>query len=162
MGRKVNVKAAFIIAAWFGAFQALMPTLGYLLATTFRHAITAIDHWVALSLLGFIGAKMIWEALHASTEEDSSLDIGFKTMLLLAVATSVDALAVGIPLAFLDVSIIAAAAIIGMTTFCFSLLGVKLGGIFGARFEKPAELIGGLILIGMGVKILLEHMGHIF
>ena len=141
-----------------GGFQALMPALGYLLGYQFRDKITAIDHWIAFILLGIIGANMIKEACSGDCEkEDDSLDI--RTMFLLAVATSIDALAVGITFAFLDVHIIAAVSFIGVTTFVISAIGVKIGNVFGTKYKSKAEFAGGAILILLGVKILLEHLG---
>ena len=135
-----------------------MPALGYLLGYQFRDKITAIDHWIAFILLGIIGANMIKEACSGDCEkEDDSLDI--KTMFLLAVATSIDALAVGITFAFLDVHIIAAVSFIGVTTFVISAIGVKIGNVFGTKYKSKAEFAGGAILILLGVKILLEHLG---
>ena len=135
-----------------------MPALGYLLGYQFREKITAVDHWIAFILLGIIGANMIKEACSGDCEkEDDSLDI--RTMFLLAVATSIDALAVGITFAFLDVHIIAAVSFIGITTFIISAIGVKIGNVFGTKYKSKAEFAGGAILILLGVKILLEHLG---
>ena len=155
---KISVRKAGIVGLWFGGFQALMPALGYLLGYQFRDKITAIDHWIAFILLGIIGANMIKEACSGDCEkEDDSLDI--RTMFLLAVATSIDALAVGITFAFLDVHIIAAVSFIGVTTFVISAIGVKIGNAFGTKYKSKAEFAGGAILILLGVKILLEHLG---
>ena len=155
---KVSVKKTLIVGVWFGGFQALMPTLGYFLGVQFRDKITAIDHWIAFILLGIIGANMIKEACSGECEEENeSLDI--KTMFLLAVATSIDALAVGITFAFLNVHLIAAVSFIGVTTFTLSAVGVKIGNIFGTKYKSKAELAGGVILILLGCKILLEHLG---
>lgn len=135
-----------------------MPAIGYILGYQFRDKITAIDHWVAFILLGLIGANMIKEACSGDCEkEDDSLDI--KTMFLLAVATSIDALAVGITFAFLDVHIVAAVSFIGVTTFIISAIGVKIGNVFGTKYKSKAEFAGGAILILLGIKILLEHLG---
>ncbi len=145
-----------LAGVYFGSFQAAMPLLGYLLGVQFQEAITSIDHWVAFVLLGIIGVNMIKEALSGEEEEaDPSFDV--KTMLMLAVATSIDALAVGVTFAFLKVQILPAVSFIGCTTFCLSVIGVKAGNLFGSRYKAKAELAGGLILIGMGIKILLEH-----
>lgn len=145
-----------LAGVYFGGFQAAMPLLGYLLGVQFQEAITSIDHWVAFVLLGIIGVNMIKEALSGEEEEaDPSFDV--KTMLMLAVATSIDALAVGVTFAFLKVQILPAVSFIGCTTFCLSVIGVKAGNLFGSRYKAKAELAGGLILIGMGIKILLEH-----
>ena len=145
---------------WFGGFQALMPAIGYLLGSRFEQYITAVDHWIAFTLLGFIGVSMVMEACSKKEEEqlDESLDI--KTMFLLAVATSIDALAVGITLAFLpDTNVPVAVLFIGAITFLLSTLGVKIGNVFGERYKKKAEITGGVILILLGTKILLEHLG---
>lgn len=155
---KISVKKAVIVGIWFGGFQALMPALGYLLGSQFKDSITAVDHWIAFILLGIIGGNMIREACSGECErENDSLDI--KTMFLLAVATSIDALAVGITFAFLKVNIVAAVSFIGATTFIISAAGVKIGNIFGTKYKAKAELAGGVILILLGLKILLEHLG---
>ena len=155
---KITVKKAAVVGIWFGGFQALMPALGYLLGSQFKDSITAIDHWIAFILLGIIGGNMIREACSGECEkENDSLDI--KTMFLLAVATSIDALAVGITFAFLKVNIAAAVSFIGVTTFVISAAGVKIGNIFGTKYKSKAELAGGIILILLGLKILLEHLG---
>ena len=155
---KITVKKAAVVGIWFGGFQALMPALGYLLGSQFKDSITAIDHWIAFILLGIIGGNMIREACSGECENESdSLDI--KTMFLLAVATSTDALAVGITFAFLKVNIAAAVSFIGITTFIISAAGVKIGNIFGTKYKSKAELAGGIILILLGLKILLEHLG---
>ena len=156
--QKITVKKAAVVGIWFGGFQALMPALGYLLGSQFKDSITAIDHWIAFILLGIIGGNMIREACSGECEkENDSLDI--KTMFLLAVATSIDALAVGITFAFLKVNIAAAVSFIGVTTFVISAAGVKIGNIFGTKYKSKAELAGGIILILLGLKILLEHLG---
>ena len=155
---KITVKKAAVVGIWFGGFQALMPALGYLLGSQFKDSITAIDHWIAFILLGIIGGNMIREACSGECEkENDSLDI--KTMFLLAVATSIDALAVGITFAFLKVNIAAAVSFIGVTTFVISAAGVKIGNIFGTKYKSKAELAGGIILILLGLKIQLEHLG---
>ena len=163
--RKLNKKQAVIIGLYFGGFQALMPLIGWLLGSQFQKYITSIDHWIAFILLGFIGGKMIIEAVREWNEEEivevTDAPIDHKNMLVLAVATSIDALAVGITLAFLKVNIWAAASFIGVTTFIISAAGVKIGHVFGEKYTKKAELAGGLILMGIGVKILLEHLGVI-
>lgn len=156
--KKLSLKKAFIIGLWFGGFQALMPTVGYLLGTRFEQYVTAIDHWIAFVLLALIGANMIKEALFK--EEDSANDsVDIKTMFLLAVATSIDALAVGVTYAFLQVQIVPAVTFIGVITFSLSIAGVKIGNVFGLRYKSKAEIAGGVILIVMGTKILLEHLG---
>lgn len=154
--QRMRWKHAILAGVYFGGFQAAMPSLGYLLGVQFQNTITSIDHWIAFILLGIIGANMVKEALSKEEEEvDPSFDV--KTMLLLAVATSIDALAVGVTFAFLKVRIVPAVLFIGVTTFFLSVIGVKVGNVFGSRYKAKAELIGGLILIGMGIKILLEH-----
>ena len=155
---KITVKKTLIVGLWFGGFQALMPAIGYLLGVQFRDQITSIDHWIAFILLGLIGANMIKEACSGDCEEENdSLDI--KTMFLLAVATSIDALAVGITFAFLNVHLLAAVSFIGVTTFTLSAIGVKIGNVFGTKYKSKAEFAGGVILILLGFKILLEHLG---
>ena len=157
--KKVSLRHMCIVGAWFGGFQALMPSLGYLLGSRFEQYITAIDHWIAFVLLVLIGANMIREALSKEEAEEANASLAFKTMLLMAVATSIDALAVGITFAFLSVHIIPAALTIGATTFLLSAAGVKVGSVFGLRYKKRAEIAGGVILCLLGVKILLEHLG---
>lgn len=145
-----------ICGVWFGGFQALMPLVGWLLGVRFQGLIVSVDHWVAFVLLGLIGFNMVREALSGQEEElDSSF--GVRAMFLLAVATSIDALAVGVTFAFLSVKILPAVCLIGATTLVLSYAGVKVGAVFGNRFQHKAELAGGLILMGMGLKILLEH-----
>ena len=148
---------------WFGGFQALMPLIGFFIGSLFAEAIVAIDHWVAFVLLAFIGANMLKEAFSGDEgENDSNADYSVKTMLTMAVATSIDALAVGISLAMAgNVNIWVATAMIGVTTCILSAAGVKIGNIFGDRFEKKAQIAGGVILIILGIKILLEHLGII-
>lgn len=159
--RSLKAKHYFIIGAWFGGFQALMPLIGYLLGSAFEQYITSFDHWVAFVLLGLIGGNMIREAL-SKDEEDQDASFGIKTMLLLAIATSIDALAVGITFALLpDVNIFAAISLIGVTTFVLSAIGLKVGNVFGAKYKAKAEFVGGVILILIGTKILLEHLGVI-
>ena len=157
---RVKIKHALICGIWFGAFQAIMPTIGYILGTQFEKYITAVDHWIAFALLLLIGGNMIREAL-SKEEEEVDASFGFKAMLLLAIATSIDALAMGVAFASLRVEIIPAVAFIGCTTFVFSAVGVKIGNIFGAKYKSAAELVGGIVLVLMGVKILLEHLGVI-
>lgn len=155
--QRMNWKHALIVGLYFGGFQAGMPLLGYLLGSQFQEAITNIDHWIAFVLLAIIGFNMIKEALSSDEEScDASLDV--RTMTLLAVATSIDALAVGVTFAFLQVSIIPAIAFIGITTCVLSMIGVKAGNVFGCRYKSSAELTGGVILIFMGIKILVEHL----
>ena len=157
---KCTFKKAAIVGLWFGGFQALMPAIGYILGAQFQEASASIDHWIAFVLLALIGGNMIHEALDNDEEEaDASLDV--KTMFLLAVATSIDALAIGITFAFLKVSIIPAVCFIGIVTFIISFAGVKIGNVFGARYKNKAEIVGGVILILLGLKILLEHLGFL-
>lgn len=157
--KKVGIKHMAITGLWFGGFQALMPLLGYFLGTAFEKYVTAIDHWIAFILLGAIGANMIKESF-SKGESSADGDFGFKTMLLMAIATSIDALAIGITFALLpDVNIIAAVSFIGITTFILSALGIQLGSVFGAKYKSKAEFAGGAILIILGAKILLEHLG---
>ena len=158
--KKLSIKNACIVGLWFGGFQAPMPLAGYLLGTRFQKYVTAIDHWIAFGLLVLIGASMLREAF--SKKEDCANDsLDIKTMFLLAVATSIDALAVGVTYAFLQVSILPAVAFIGIVTFLLSAVGVKAGNIFGTKYQSRAEALGGIILILMGTKILLEHLGMI-
>ena len=158
--KKITVANAAVVGLWFGGFQALMPLIGYLAGSTFSGHIQKIDHWVAFILLALIGANMIREAVSGEDEEGSaSLAVG--EMFLLAVATSIDALAVGVTFAFLEVKILPAVSIIGVTTFIFSVAGVKIGNLFGLRYKAKAEIAGGIILIGIGTRILLQHLGII-
>lgn len=156
--KKIILKKAFIIALYFGIFQALMPFIGYLLGISFQALISSIDHWIAFFLLSIIGTKMIAETFeHGNNSFDDKTD--FKTMLLLAIATSIDALAVGITFACLKVSILISILIIGVITFFICFFGVNIGSLFGEKFGKKAEFLGGIILIVIGLKILLEHLG---
>ena len=159
--RQLRWRHYLIIGAWFGGFQALMPSIGYLLGSAFESYITAVDHWVAFFLLCLIGGSMVKEALSKDGEaEADNGSFAFRNMLLLAVATSIDALAVGITFALLPgVNIAAAVSFIGATTFLLSAAGLKAGNIFGLRYKSRAELTGGILLILMGGKILLEHLG---
>ena len=158
--RRLQLRHMLLAGIYFGGFQALMPLLGYLLGSGFASFITAYDHWIAFVLLALIGGNMIREALRGEAEEEEqNADFGFRVMLPLAVATSIDALAVGISFAFLQVRILPAVLLIGATTFCFGVAGVKIGNLFGARYQARAELAGGVILILIGTKILLEHLG---
>ncbi len=161
---RLNLKQAAVISLFFGGFQALMPLVGWALGSQLTDLITPIDHWIAFGLLAFVGGKMLWDAFHEDDEEadgpaDEKLDL--KELLMLAIATSIDALAVGITFAFLQVSIVPSVTIIGATTFVISFAGVAIGHFFGARFEKPATIVGGVVLILIGLKILLEHLGII-
>lgn len=158
--QKLGWKHYLTVGVWFGGFQALMPTLGYLLGTTFERYITSVDHWVAFVLLCLIGGSMLKEGLAKEEEKEERAGFDFKSMLLLAVATSIDALAVGITFALLpDVNIFSAVGLIGTITFCLSAVGLKVGNIFGLKYKSKAEVVGGVILILIGVKILLEHLG---
>lgn len=154
---KLRAKHCLICGVYFGAFQAIMPLIGWALGIRFQSLITNIDHWIAFVLLAVIGANMIKESF-SKEEECPDASFGFKTMLTLAVATSIDALAVGVTFAFLDVNIVPAVLLIGMTTFVCSAVGVKIGNVFGNRFQSKAEFLGGLVLIGIGLKILIEHL----
>lgn len=155
---KITLKKSCIVGLWFGGFQALMPLIGYLLGTRFESMLTSVDHWIAFFLLGIIGGNMIREAIRGEAEKtDCSFCV--KSMFPMAVATSIDALAVGVSFAFLSVPIVPAVTFIGVTTFVLSAVGVVIGNIFGARFQSKAELAGGIVLILMGTKILLEHLG---
>ncbi len=156
--QKAPWKKAMLVGLWFGGFQGLMPAVGYILGSQFEKYIVSIDHWIAFILLCIIGGNMIKEAL-SKDEEEADASLAVKDMFLLAVATSIDALAVGVTFAFLQVQIIPAVSFIGVITFVLSTLGVKVGNIFGCRFKSKAELAGGIILILMGSKILLEHLG---
>jgi putative Mn2+ efflux pump MntP len=159
--KKVDKKQTLIIALFFGGFQALMPFIGWALGKQFERYITSIDHWIAFVLLVFIGGKMVKEALEDKEEEEvsCSVKLDIRELFMLAVATSIDALAVGITFAFLGYSILEAITIIGTTTFLLSIVGVYVGNIFGTKYKKKAELAGGIILILIGLKILLEHLG---
>lgn len=161
---RLNMRQAAVISLFFGGFQALMPLIGWALGSQLTDFITPIDHWIAFGLLAFVGGKMLWDAFHEDDEDegaqtDEKLDL--KELLMLAIATSIDALAVGITFAFLQVAIVPSITIIGLTTFVISFAGVVVGHFFGARFEKPATIVGGVVLILIGVKILLEHLGVI-
>ena len=158
--KKMSWKNAVLAGVYFGGFQAGMPLIGYLLGTGFRSLITSIDHWIAFILLCLIGAGMIREALGKEDEKQND-SFDWKTMVPLAVATSIDALAGGVTFAFLDVDIVPAVSFIGVITFLFGTAGVKIGNVFGLKFKVKAELAGGIILILMGFKILFEHLGII-
>ena len=158
--KKFSWRMALVCGLWFGLFQALMPIIGYFLGAQFQEMIEAYDHWIAFGLLFLIGANMIREAIWGKEEQQDG-SLGFKTMLLLAIATSIDALAVGVSFACIQVELWSSVLIIGLTTFLFSVLGVKIGNVFGSRYEKSASIVGGIILILIGLKILLEHLGVI-
>ena len=155
--KKAGLKEGAICGTWFGGFQALMPLIGFFLGLLFAEAIEAFDHWVAFGLLGIIGINMLKEAFDKEEEGCCGCDLSVRTMLVMAIATSIDALAIGVSLAFLKVNIWEAVALIGVMTFCFSAVGVVIGKQFGARYKSKAEFVGGFILVAMGVKILLEH-----
>lgn len=158
--KQINVKKALLVGLYFGLFQAGMPIIGYLLGASFQDKIQSIDHWIAFVLLGIIGVNMIREAFSKKEEEpDASLD--FKTMLVLAVATSIDALAVGVTFAFLKVNLLFAVATIGIITCLLSMGGVKIGNAFGVKYKARAEFAGGAILLLLGIKTLLEHLGFL-
>lgn len=161
---KAGIKEGFTAGLYFGGFQALMPLLGYVLGVQFKEYITSIDHWIAFILLGIIGLQMIRESREKEDGAETPClpaknPFAVKTMLVLAVATSIDALAVGITLAFLEAPILPAVLLTGATTFCLSAAGVRIGNIFGVRYKAKAELAGGMILILIGTKILAEHLG---
>ena len=160
--KRFSWRMALICGLWFGLFQALMPLVGYFLGAQFQHLIESVDHWIAFGLLFLIGANMIREAVWGDKEEsESNSALDFKTMFLLAIATSIDALAVGVSFACIQVKIWSSVLVIGITTFLFSVLGVKIGNVFGSKYEKSAGIAGGIILILIGLKILLEHLGII-
>ena len=156
--KKLEARHAALVGLYFGGFQALMPVIGWALGYRFKGLIESVDHWIAFGLLTVIGLSMIREA---GQKEELSDDLSFKAMLPLAVATSIDALAVGVTFAFLQVRILPAASLIGVTTVLLSALGVYIGHLFGLRYKAKAEIAGGVILILIGVKILLEHLGVI-
>ena len=155
--RKATVKHAVCVGVYFGGFQILMPLIGYLLGKQFESLITSVDHWIAFVLLGLIGANMIRESFGDDEKLDDSFT--FKTMLPLAIATSIDALATGVTFAFLQVNIVPAVTFIGITTFTLSAIGLKVGNVFGSKYRAVSERFGGIVLILMGLKILLEHLG---
>ena len=162
--QKMEWKNAIKAGLYFGGFQALMPLTGYLLGVNFRKQIESIDHWVAFVLLAVIGGKMILDVVKEKGENEEvcpegSVRIDLREFFLLAIATSIDALAIGITFAFLQVRLITSVTIIGCITFCFSIAGVLIGNVFGSKFKDKATILGGIILIGIGVKILIEHLG---
>ena len=154
---KVRPKNACSVALWFGGFQALMPLLGFFLGVSFADFVSSVDHWIAFVLLALIGGHMLKESFDRDESCQVDPDFSFKTMLAMAIATSIDALAVGVSFAFLKVNIWAAVLLIGLTTGAFSAVGIYLGNLFGSRYKSKAEFVGGFILIAMGLKILLEH-----
>ena len=155
--KKMNWKKAIIVGIYFGVFQALMPVIGYCLGTTFESLVTKVDHWIAFILLALIGGKMLKEAFDNNSEGYND-SVNFKTMVILAIATSIDALAVGITFAFFNVNLVLAISLIGIITFILSVIGTKIGNRFGDKYENKAELLGGIILVLLGVKILAEHL----
>lgn len=155
---RVRPKHMLICGLYFGGFQMLMPLIGYLLGVNFRSMIASVDHWIAFVLLSLIGANMLRESFSKDKDENVDASFGVKTMLLMAVATSIDALAVGVTFAFLEVNIVPAVSFIGITTFVFSAAGVLIGNIFGTKWKNKAEFAGGAILILIGLKILIEHL----
>ena len=154
---KLKPRHLLVTGLYFGGFQALMPLVGYVLGKQFERYITSVDHWIAFVLLCIIGVGMILESRHPAEKQNASF--GIASMLPMAIATSIDALAVGVSFAFLQIDIVPAVSFIGATTFALSAVGVKIGNLFGARYKSKAELVGGIILVAMGVKILLEHLG---
>lgn len=162
--KKLNYAHGLVISLFFGVFQAVMPLIGWFLGKQFERYIVSVDHWIAFGLLGYIGGRMVWDAFHdKEIEEDCALESGldYKELFILAIATSIDALAVGVTFAFLQMPIVPAVLLIGCITFGLSFLGVWLGNTVGIRFKKKAEIAGGVVLILIGLKILLEHMGII-
>lgn len=159
--KKFSWRMALVCGLWFGFFQALMPIIGYYLGAQFQEMIEAYDHWIAFGLLFLIGANMIREAVWGKEEDENNAALDVRTMFLLAIATSIDALAVGVSFACIQVKLWSSVIIIGITTFLFSVLGVKIGNVFGSKYERSASIIGGIILILIGWKILLEHLGVI-
>jgi len=159
---KLKVRHIALTGLWFGGFQGLMPLIGYFLGSTFEKYITPFDHWVAFVLLGIIGINMVKESFENDAQNESDASFSVKTMFIMAVATSIDALAVGITFALLpDVNITAAVLFIGVITFVLSCAGIKIGNVFGSKFKSKAEFSGGVILVLMGGKILFEHLGII-
>ena len=156
--QRIKPKHVLTVGAYFGGFQALMPLIGYLLGKQFESMITNIDHWIAFVLLGIIGGNMIREALNDCDCEEVNDSFSFKTMFPLAIATSIDALAIGVTFAFLRVNIIQAILLIGITTFGLSAVGLKIGNVFGTKYKSKAEIAGGVILVLLGIKILIEHL----
>ncbi len=152
----IQLRHSLSVGSWFGGFQALMPLIGYCFGASFASIVADFDHWIAFVLLGVIGFNMIREA--CSHDENVNPDFSVKTMFIMAVATSIDAFAVGISFAFLGVNILTAAIVIGLTTFAFSVAGLKIGNIFGYRYKSKAEIAGGIILLFIGIKILVEHL----
>ena len=160
--KRVNYRHALVIALFFGGFQGLMPVIGWVLGSQFARFVTPVDHWIAFGLLALIGGKMLWDAFHDQDEDVQTPDcerLDLKELFMLAIATSIDALAVGITFAFLEVSIVFAAVVIALVTFVLSWVGVAVGNRFGVRYQKPSTIVGGVVLILIGLKTLLEHLG---
>ena len=159
--KRLDIGQALVIALFFGGFQALMPAIGWLLGSQFAHIVEPIDHWIAFALLAFIGGKMLVDALRGDEEEEAASDasLDLRELAMLAIATSIDALAVGVTFAFLQMDIVFPVLFIGVTTFVLSFAGVAIGHQFGSRWEKPSTIAGGVVLILIGCKILLEHLG---
>ena len=160
--KRVNYRHALVIALFFGGFQGLMPVIGWALGSQFARLVTPVDHWIAFGLLALIGGKMLWDAFHDQDEDAQTSDcerLDLKELFMLAIATSIDALAVGITFAFLEVSIVFAAVVIALVTFVLSWVGVAVGNRFGVRYQKPSTIVGGVVLILIGLKTLLEHLG---
>jgi len=155
---KPKIKELLIPGIYFGLFQAFMPFIGYFVGINFANKIQYLDHWIAFLLLGFIGGKMIKDSFSKEETKVNKNPFRFYAMLLLAIATSIDALAVGITFAFFEINIFSTIIIIGLTTFCISVIGVKIGNIFGTKFKSKAEFIGGVVLVILGLKILIEHL----
>lgn len=157
--RRLNMGQAAVIALFFGGFQALMPVIGWAVGRQFAGFVSSYAHWIAFALLAFVGIKMLWDAFHDEPEDEGPFKLDFGELLMLAIATSIDALAVGVSFAFLDVAIVPSVALIGVTTFVLSMIGVAVGNQFGSRWEKPATIVGGIVLVLIGVKVLLEGFG---
>ena len=160
--KRVNYRHALVIALFFGGFQGLMPVIGWALGSQFARFVTPVDHCIAFGLLALIGGKMLWDAFHDQDEDAQTSDcerLDLKELFMLAIATSIDALAVGITFAFLEVSIVFAAVVIALVTFVLSWVGVAVGNRFGVRYQKPSTIVGGVVLILIGLKTLLEHLG---
>ncbi len=159
--KKLNIKHMLVIALYFGGFQAIMPLIGWVLGSQFQRYIVSFDHWIAFALLAFLGTKTIVDTIKDKDEDSEKIEsvLNHKELFLLAIATSIDALAVGVTMAFLNVNLASAVSIIGIVTFCICVFGVLVGNMFGSTFKKKASFAGGVILILIGFKILLEHLG---
>ena len=158
--QRLNMGQAAVVALFFGGFQALMPVIGWAVGAQFAHFVTAYAHWIAFALLLLVGGKMLWDAFHEDDgEEEGPFKLDLGELLMLAIATSIDALAVGVSFAFLNVDIVPSVALIGVTTFVLSFIGAVVGHQFGSRWERPATIVGGIVLILIGFKVLLEGFG---